>query len=69
MCIYKSKKESEQVSILEKETAERHVRRSNFFSRCQALSLDSTDESRNSEDSGSDQSHGNAPAEDQKKEN
>lgn len=55
------------MSILEKEAAEWRIRRSNFLSRCQALSLDSTDESRNSEDSVSDQSHGNAPAEDKKK--
>ncbi|XP_064783069.1 uncharacterized protein ttc6 [Oncorhynchus masou masou] len=59
MFIYKSKKESEQVS--EKEAAERRIRRSNFFSRCLALSSDNTDDSRNSEESGSEPSHGKAP--------
>ncbi|CAB1331169.1 unnamed protein product, partial [Coregonus sp. 'balchen'] len=63
--IYKSKKESEQVS--EKEAAERRIQKSNFFSRCQALSSDNTDDSRNSEDSGSEQSHGNSPQKVKKK--
>eukprot|EP00063_Salmo_salar_P075225 XP_014050060.1 PREDICTED: tetratricopeptide repeat protein 6 isoform X1 [Salmo salar] len=52
--IYKSKKESEQVS--EKEAAERCIR-----------SSDNTDDSRNSEDSGSEQSHGKAPQKVKKK--
>ncbi|XP_031684552.1 uncharacterized protein ttc6 isoform X3 [Oncorhynchus kisutch] len=65
MFIYKSKKESEQVS--KKEAAERRIRRSNFFSRCLALSSDNTDDSRNSEDSGSEPSHGKAPQKVKKK--
>ncbi|XP_012992794.3 uncharacterized protein ttc6 [Esox lucius] len=62
--VHKSKQESDQVSTSEKE-AKRHVHRSDYHSR--ALSSDSTHESRNSEDSGSDQHHESTPRKVKKK--